>query len=209
MIKISAALAVLALASPAVPSLPGGATGDGGYEFAVIADTSYRPPQEEEFMRLRKEMNEEDLAFTLHLGDVIGRGPCSDERLIAVRDSFDEFEDPLVYTPGDNEWTDCHRTQEDPLERLTALRRIFFADDRSQGERKLTVTRQAGYPENARWALGPVTFATIHVVGSQDGFGRAPDGDGEQQARRQAVVGWMDETVRAAADAGHHGVVLA
>ena len=39
------------------------------------------------------------------------------------------FNDPLVYTPGDNEWTDCHRANNgkyDPLERLAALRAMFF-----------------------------------------------------------------------------------
>ena len=28
----------------------------------------------------------------------------------AVFDLFARFKDPFVYTPGDNEWTDCHRT---------------------------------------------------------------------------------------------------
>lgn len=36
---------------------------------------------------------------------------------------------PLVYTPGDNEWTDCHRVNNgayDPLDRLAAVRKTFF-----------------------------------------------------------------------------------
>ena len=36
---------------------------------------------------------------------------------------FNNFEAPFIYTPGDNEWTDCHRENNgsfDPIERLTA-----------------------------------------------------------------------------------------
>jgi hypothetical protein len=36
---------------------------------------------------------------------------------------------PLVYTPGDNEWTNCHRVNNgvyDPLERLAAVPKTFF-----------------------------------------------------------------------------------
>ena len=46
---------------------------------------------------------------------------------------FAQFEDPLVYTPGDNEWTDCHETKEfssgAPLNELAAVRSLFFARD--------------------------------------------------------------------------------
>ena len=42
---------------------------------------------------------------------------------------FSLFESPLIYTPGDNEWTDCHRRSNggyDPLERLGRLRDVLF-----------------------------------------------------------------------------------
>ncbi|MEU6787396.1 hypothetical protein ABZ912_50105 [Nonomuraea angiospora] len=38
---------------------------------------------------------------------------------------FGTFDDPFVLTPGDNEWTDCHRTAAGgyaPTERLDAVR---------------------------------------------------------------------------------------
>ena len=90
---------------------------------------------------------------------------------------------PLIYTPGDNEWTDCHDAQGtkggNPLERLARLRSLFFADEQSLGRRKVTLTRQsrssdpvfAKYRENVRWDHGGVTFVTIHVVGSNNGLG--------------------------------------
>ena len=42
-----------------------------------------------------------------------------------IRARLRPFEDPLVYTPGDNEWTDCHRANNgayNPLERLAFVR---------------------------------------------------------------------------------------
>ena len=87
---------------------------------------------------------------------------------------FEASDNPLIYTPGDNEWTDCHRppnfpedpAEADPLNRLSLVRETFFADGYSLGEKEIPVQRQSvEYPENARWIRG-VTFATLHVVGS-------------------------------------------
>ena len=50
-----------------------------------------------------------------------------------IREQFDRFEMPLLYTPGDNEWTDCHRPAAgtyNPLERLDAVREAFLRDAR-------------------------------------------------------------------------------
>ena len=42
---------------------------------------------------------------------------------------FEQFNDPLVYTPGDNEWADCHKKKElssgAPLNELAAVRKLF------------------------------------------------------------------------------------
>jgi hypothetical protein len=44
---------------------------------------------------------------------------------------FQQFKAPVVYTPGDNEWPDCHKTKQlsagDPLKELASVRQLFFA----------------------------------------------------------------------------------
>jgi hypothetical protein len=60
-----------------------------------------------------------------------------------------------------------------------------------------------GYPENTRWQRGPVTFATLHVVGSSDNRGAAEHGP-----RRQATIDWLRETFDDAEERGDVGVVL-
>ena len=87
------------------------------------------------------------------------------ERLVAVqrrvlrviRADFDTFEDPLVYTPGDNEWTDCHRANNgayNPLERLATVREVVLRPARAaRWGRTVPVDSQAGrgFPENVSY----------------------------------------------------------
>jgi hypothetical protein len=80
------------------------------------------------------------------------------------RADFDALEDPLVYTPGDNEWTDCHRANNGgytPTERLDTLREVFFDrpgwslghhPKRLSAQRRLHVQLQGGDPEPERVA---------------------------------------------------------
>jgi hypothetical protein len=119
---------------------------------------------------------------------------------------MDSFETALVYTPGDNEWTDCHRGAaggHDPLERLGALRARFFASPGPLGgppgaRAALAFERQPGQPENARWRVGAVRFVSLHVVGSANGLkGRAARPD-EVAARMRRNRSWLDDTVRVA-----------
>ena len=68
---------------------------------------------------------------TIHVGDIKGGGtPCDDDTILRQRDYMDGLAGAVVFTPGDNEWTDCHRKSAgrfDPLERLAFLRMQFFA----------------------------------------------------------------------------------
>jgi len=179
-----------------------------GFEFAVIGDFPYSPTQGPMFDRLIEDVNGEPVAFTIHIGD-IGNKPCADADLRNTRAAFDRFTAPLVYTPGDNEWADCHEAGIDPLARLARLREEFFSTSRSQGGRALDLVRQTpGYPENSRFSVGEVTFVGLHVVGSRDGLGRTPEGDAEHQARSEADQAWLRAGFEAATAAGSRGVVV-
>lgn len=78
----------------------------------------------------------------------------------------------------------------------------------------MSVVSQAGDPqhakfrENLRWSIGRVTFATIHITGSNDNFGRTPEMDTEQRERKAANLAWMKQAfARAKADSSR-GLVL-
>jgi hypothetical protein len=54
-----------------------------------------------------------DVSLVLHVGDIhSGKQFCTETYDRAVFDLWAAFRDPLVYTPGDNEWADCHKSGE-------------------------------------------------------------------------------------------------
>ena len=87
----------------------------------------------------------------------------------------------------------------DPLERLAKLREIFFSGNDSFGQQTLSITRQSSDPkyskfrENLRWTYGDVSFVTLHLVGSDNNFGRTSEMDAEFAERNAADLVWMSE----------------
>jgi hypothetical protein len=188
--------------------------------FVAFGDAPYGLPGDDgRFKMLTDQANELRPAFAIHIGDIKnGHSSCADPVLLNVLGLFARFTVPLVYTPGDNEWTDCGRVLAgsfDPGERLRRLRQIFFADGFSLGQRRLKLERQsenpafAAYVENAMWAIGGVQFATIHVVGSGNNFHHHLPDRGEFTARNAANMAWLDRAFGRAAETGARAVVIA
>lgn len=171
-----------------------------GFQFGLIGDQQYSADEEARFPEVLKAMDREPLAFVVHDGDFKGGAPCTDELFKNRYALFDSSAHPFVFTPGDNDWTDCHRDDNgrfEPLERLQFLRRLFYpAPEQSMGRRPMTLTSQASqrgyerYRENALWTLGEVVFATLHLVGSGNGTGRTPASDAEAAERTRAAIVW-------------------
>jgi hypothetical protein len=194
----------------------------GTFAFAVFGDGPYRSWENGRFERLIEDVNAADLAWFLHVGDVLWY-PCSDDALLGRRRALETIRHPVVYTPGDNEWADCHDAvagRFDPLERLRFLRRTFFADPRhSLGTPPLALESQSADPawsefvENARWRFGRFLFVTLHVVGSRNAEapfeGRTEAHDAEAARRMAAALAWMDSAFAVAEADSLAGVVLA
>ncbi len=187
------------------------------FSFAVIGDVPYGPP--EELSALAARLNRQPIMFTLHLGDIkTGTSRCSDDVYLKIRKLFDEFDKPLVYTPGDNEWTDCHRLPAgsyDPLERLDKIRRLFFASTDSFGKQKWALQSQRADPrharhvENLRWSHGKISFATLHLVGSNNNWQPELPSVAEFAAREEANLAWLRDTFAEARARNDVAVVLA
>lgn len=199
---------------------------DGGdvYSYALIGDMPYGPGGVSKFENLIADINNDpSVQWVVHAGDIkTGGTPCSDEFLEARVALFQRFEKPFIIIPGDNEWTDCHREtagQFDPLERLAALRKLFYPEPgRSLGKTTLTTETQASeeayrvYPEHVRWERGGVLFANLHVVGSNNGRapfeGRTEVHDEEIASRMQASIQWMQDSFKLATQKGSVGLFL-
>lgn len=187
-------LAVVALWSTGLTAGPADAA-PRPFSIGVVGDWGYTPDERSRLPGLVDAMNKAGLAFSVHDGDIKnGPPPCSDDVYISTRKLFDRFTMPLVYTPGDNEWTDCWRSGFKPIDRLAFLRKVFFARAASRGRSPIKVRQQSGaYPENFRWERGGVVFATLHVVGSNNGLpGKERPGSVEEHsARDSANLAWM------------------
>lgn len=175
------------------------------YTVALFGDVPYTKAAEAGYDRLITAVNAADVAFSTHVGDFkSGGAPCTTPQVTANRARFDRFERPLVYTPGDNEWTDCDA----PTARLATLRDLVYRGTgvTSRGRTTMSLASQdsQGYPENARWEKGPVTFVTLHVVGSEDGVANGS----EQLARRNADVAWLRQAFDSARDRRDGGIVV-
>ncbi|WP_077490048.1 hypothetical protein [Sinomonas mesophila] len=173
------AVALAAAAFSTAPAFAGEAPGPRGSEeslsFAVIGDVPYGAPDVETFPAKVADINADaSLGFAVHVGDIKnGSSECTDAYFARIRADFDAFAMPLVYTPGDNEWTDCHRVNNgayNPLERLGALREVFFDEPGKTLGATMPVRSQAerGLPENVSFGTQRVAFAAVHIVGSNN-----------------------------------------
>jgi hypothetical protein len=205
-ILAAAAIAFFALTAgppPAKPNPPG------TFSFAALGDAPYYSHEALQYRVVLRALNENDLTAVIHIGDIFWR-PCSDEMYAKTRRGFDSVRHPLIYTPGDNEWTDCWEERVGgyaPLDRLARIRQVFYNHPtRSLGATPIPLVSQGGeFVENARWEQNGIVFATVHLVGSLDATWKFPGrtaADDEAAARRLAAdVVWLRETFANAANA--------
>lgn len=144
--------------------------------FFVVGDLPYHRAEEAPLQALLAGAALEQASFIVHVGDIkSGGSPCSDEQLRGIAALFQALPVSVVYTPGDNEWTDCHRPgagRWDPRHRLARLRKIFFADPAVLRLAALGVIQaDERYPEIYGFVAGEVLFVALHVVGSDNGLG--------------------------------------
>ena len=186
---IRALLAAALLAA----SLGSAAQGTPRTPFSLLGDVPYSQPHANLLDAMIDDINKAQPAFVVHLGDITGgNGPCTDEWLEARQRQFGRFKAPFVLMIGDNEWTDCHRTGFDPLERLAKVRRLFHSKDPALPG----FTRQsAAYPEHVRWTHDHTLFVGLNVPGSNNNLGRTPEMDAEYATRMKAVHAWLNEAV--------------
>ena len=172
------------------------------------------------------DMNRQRLAFTVHNGDLkTGNGDpkCDDNLYVNSLNYFNSLNAPAMFTPGDNDWTDCDRLKNggfNSLERLTHIRAVMFNTPYSFGRHRihqqvqtdplclgvsdpLTLQKvDAPCVENRRWSIGGVTYATLNIQGSCNNLCGDGADPAEWNARNQADIQWMRETFAYARD--HH-----
>jgi Calcineurin-like phosphoesterase len=193
----------------------------GTFSFAVLGDAPYDQLEEIQYRLVLESLNSHDISWVIHVGDIFWR-PCTDEHYQQTLERFNSLRHPVIYTPGDNEWTDCWERQSGgfkPTERLDRIRKIFFANHtRSLGHNSIALVSQGDqepykeFVENARWIHKGIVLATIHLVGSQNGMkpfpGRTASDDDAARRRTDAATAWLRETFNEARTLNASAVVI-
>jgi hypothetical protein len=173
----AAVMAAAAALSPASAAL---ADSHRALTLAVYGDAPYgtNPTDNAEFLASPAFIDsvnaDPDVSIVAHVGDIhSGKQFCTQGYDGSIAALWTRYEDPLVYTPGDNEWTDCHKVGEgggaydkttgqiryvtdpatglpvdyasgDPAANLALIRSLFFADPgQTLGGGHLQVVSQA------------------------------------------------------------------
>ena len=203
-----------------------------GYSFALWGDMPYAKADDQpKIPSLIKDMNAADIAFSIYDGDIKdGSSQCTNDIYTDAAAMFDSFEKPVVYVPGDNEWTDCHRTNNggyDNLERLDHLRKVMFAKPETFGKGKMTPEHQGKpgepYSENVRFSKGGALFVGLNIPGSNNNKvddeksctkksardQKQCDADNaEYEARDEANLDWLAGSFDNAKAEGDKGVMI-
>lgn len=202
------------------------------FSFGLWGDMPYKKADDDsKIPALIKSINQSDIAFSIYDGDIKdGSSQCTDDIYASALRMFGELKKPVVYVPGDNEWTDCHRLNNggfDGLERLSYLRKTMFATPGSLGQQRMPLIHQAPagekFVENTRFSRGGIVFVTMNVPGSNNNKILSDKDCGNKSARTaaqceasnaeylerdEANVRWMQEAFAAAKKAKARGVVL-
>ena len=183
-------------------------------KFVVMGDMPYSDYEREQLQGdIKDAIAAENLPFLIHYGDFkAGNASCTDEVFQQIKSDMNSLHPRVIYTPGDNDWTDCDRPKlKQPvseLERLDFLRELFFS-----GERSEDISRQEQYPENARWWQDGILFSTLHIVGTDNGrqqilLDDPQDAIAKVHQRDQANQQWLSEAFAQAEEKKAQAMVL-
>jgi hypothetical protein len=173
----------------------------------------------------------------IHVGDLhSGSEPCTLAYDQGIADMWKSFQDPVYYTPGDNEWADCQKAKQqpalayqggDPIANLALVRQLFFPQaGLTLGQHKKLVLSQAfaydrrfptdkQYVENAIWADSGVVFVNVNLPGGSNndhdpwyGLAETAAQHDEYTNRSAADLRWLDAAFGIAKFAHAKGVVV-
>ena len=202
------------------------------FVFGLWGDMPYKKAGDDKKLpAVLSSINQSDIAFSIYDGDIKdGSSKCTDDVFSDAMTMFNSLSKPVVYVPGDNEWTDCHRLNNggyDALERLAYIRKVMFPTTASLGKTVMPLEHQGKlgekFVENTRFAHGGIVFAGINQPGSNNNLimsdkeckyksardnAQCDASNAEYLERDAANVAWMQSTFALAKAQKAAGVVI-
>jgi len=248
LLAFTRAAASVALAAAASSSAVAHDRDDAGpFTVAVIGDWPYSQTLLSNAHLLRNSVDaDRDVSLVIHVGDIhSGSMACTSAGILppiptsnpgwnqSIFFQFQQFEDPVVYLPGDNEWSDCHKSKQfssgAPLKELASVRDLFFSRPGvTLGRHVQHVWSQAEhfdpanpadsqFVENVMWTDSEVVFATFNIPGGSNndtaawsGIFADPAAQAQEVADRSgADLRWLEKAFEVARDSHARAVVIA
>jgi hypothetical protein len=195
------------------------------YAIGLWGDLPYSSVQETTGLpNLFVDMNAQNLIFTVHDGDLKqgSNSPCDNALYQRALGWCASLDGAAMFTPGDNDWTDCDRPSNggfNSRERLDHERAVFFSTPYSLGRKPmleevqteplcLGVTGAVPCVENRRWTVGRVTYLTLNVQGSCNNLCDTDPDQAEYAARNAANIAWLRQSFAVAKSRQSAAVML-
>ena len=207
-------------------------TSSKSFSFGLWGDMPYKKAGDDaKLPAVLKSINQSDISFSLYDGDIKdGSSKCTDDVYADALKMFGTMVKPVVYVPGDNEWTDCHRTNNggyDGLERLSYIRKVMFPNLNSLGQTTMALDHQGKlgekFVENTRFVHGGVVFVGVNQPGSNNNLimsekecknksardnAQCDASNAEHLERDSANVAWMQAAFVTAKSQNAAGIVV-
>lgn len=132
--------------------------------------------------RLKENAKSKTLDFLVHVGD-FGRpeavylhkpefSSCSEQGRKRAFDQMERTDLPYIYTPGDNDWIDCMRAGFDFHDVKAIKNKLIksYINNKSINSAKSLNIEHTESEANVTWNLKGVRFATLHMIGSDNGY---------------------------------------
>ena len=210
---LAAGLLAASLAWPGALAAPGD---QAGFEFAVLGHSFKAGPDDAPLKKAIAETSAFNAAFVVATGIKAASESCSDKLYGQRKDLLGASAPPLIVSLSASDWASCRnsRGRINAIERLNRLRDVYFADDQSLGQRKLTLSRLSStakfrsYAENAHWEYGGVLFATINLPANNNHFLPEAGRNSEFEDRLVANRSWLQRLFAMAQRKQLDGIVL-
>jgi hypothetical protein len=183
---VAGAVAAATLASlSTVPAMAASPSDQGTLTVGVYGDAPYgtTPTDNAEFLATPAFINsinaDPQVSFVAHVGDIhSGKQFCTQQYDESIANLWQQYQKPLVYTPGDNEWTDCHKPGEGGGSYNATTGQIDYVTDPATGQpvdyaggdpiANLSLVRSLFFPQTGRTLGG----GTMHVLSQAQVYDR-------------------------------------
>ena len=145
----------------------------------ILADTPYSDKEKTMLQGpdgvLYQLVNNVKPTVVMHLGDMKSGGEsCTDELLKQHKVIINQvYPGKIIYTPGDNEWTDCDRDtltySFNELERLDFITTLMYQTPPLLDKYLTAIKAQPAQIENKLWINDRLAVGTLHIVGTSNG----------------------------------------